>query len=202
MILKCFRDASSLRVNLAKSKLYGIGVNSEEVNRADVILNSGFDSLPFIYLGLPKEVRVFHGSSGAKFALIKVLGFGGWLSMNLGLLGKWRWRFLNEQEALWRKVISVLYDNDGGLQNISGVGLKKGIWDGIVSSSLAIDDTGVAFSHSFIKKDSDGDTTLFWEDLWDAYSKVGRVRGLPPRLGACRPCLITSSLYTFIYHFG
>ncbi|GKD44546.1 hypothetical protein Tco_1269191, partial [Tanacetum coccineum] len=108
MILKCFRDASSLRVNLAKSKLYGIGVNSEEVNRADVILNSGFDSLPFIYLGL---------------------------------------------------------------QNISGVGLKKGIWDGIVSSSLAIDDTGVAFSHSFIKKDSDGDTTLFWEDLWDAYSK-------------------------------
>ncbi|GKE00582.1 hypothetical protein Tco_1388565, partial [Tanacetum coccineum] len=91
--------------------------------------------------------------------------------MNLGLLGKWRWRFLNEQEALWRKVISVLYDNDGGLQNISGVGLKKGIWDGIVSSSLAIDDTGVAFSHSFIKKDSDGDTALFWEDLWDAYSK-------------------------------
>ncbi|GJT88897.1 RNA-directed DNA polymerase, eukaryota, reverse transcriptase zinc-binding domain protein [Tanacetum coccineum] len=46
-----FKDASGLRVNLAKSKLYEIGVNSEEVNRAAIILNYGYDSLPFIYLG-------------------------------------------------------------------------------------------------------------------------------------------------------
>ncbi|PWA63847.1 Endonuclease/exonuclease/phosphatase [Artemisia annua] len=56
-------------------------------------------------------------------------------AMNLSLLGKWRWRFLNEQEALWRKVISVLFDSDGGFKNIRGAELKKGIWDGIILSA-------------------------------------------------------------------
>ncbi|GJS96150.1 putative RNA-directed DNA polymerase [Tanacetum coccineum] len=214
MILKCFQDASGLRVNLAKSKLYEIGVNSV------VILNCGFDSLPFIYLGLPVGMKMNCVESwnevidcftnrisswktkilsiGSRMTLTKAvlgslplfyfsifrapskvlqnleknhsrffwgfkegskgiswvkwskvcsnksvggLGVGSLKSMNLGLLGKWRWRFLNEHEALWRKVISVLYDYEGGFQNISRAGLKKGIWDGIVSSSLAIDDT-------------------------------------------------------------
>ncbi|GJT68519.1 putative RNA-directed DNA polymerase [Tanacetum coccineum] len=256
-----FKDASGLRVNLAKSKLYGIGVNSEEVNRAAVILNCGYDALPFIYLGLPVGMKMNRVESwsevidrftnrlsswkskilsiGGRMTLTKAvlgslplfyfsifrapskvlqnlekirsrifwgfkegskgiswvkwskvcsnksvggLGVGSLKSMNLGLLGKWRWRFLNEQEALWRKVISVLYDNDGGFHNISGAGLKKGIWDGILSSSVAIDDTGVAFSHSFIKKVSDGDTTLFWEDSWVAHGPCLKLRF--PRLYA------------------
>ncbi|GKD07956.1 arginine repressor C-terminal-like domain-containing protein [Tanacetum coccineum] len=58
MILKCFQDAFGLRVNLAKSKLYEIGVNSEEVNRVVVIQNCGFESLPFIYLGLSVGMKM------------------------------------------------------------------------------------------------------------------------------------------------
>ncbi|PWA68310.1 hypothetical protein CTI12_AA307400 [Artemisia annua] len=96
------------------------------------------------------------------------LGVGSLKALNFGLLGKWRWRFLNEQEALWRKVISVLYNNDDGFQNLIGAGLKKGIWDGIVSFSLAIDDMGLAFSPLFIKKVSNGDSIWFWEDFWVA----------------------------------
>ncbi|GJV50255.1 hypothetical protein Tco_1440467, partial [Tanacetum coccineum] len=60
--------------------------------------------------------------------------------------------------------------------------LKKSIWDGIVSSSLAIDDTGLAFSHSFIKKASDDETTLFWEDSWVAPGPCLKLRF--PRLYA------------------
>nr|GEX19814.1 RNA-directed DNA polymerase, eukaryota, reverse transcriptase zinc-binding domain protein [Tanacetum cinerariifolium] len=34
---------------------------------------------------------------------------------NLGLLGKWKWIFLTEKDALWRKVINGFYGRDGGL---------------------------------------------------------------------------------------
>ncbi|PWA59535.1 reverse transcriptase zinc-binding domain-containing protein [Artemisia annua] len=63
------------------------------------------------------EVRVFHGSSGAKFVLIKMK------------------MVLNQRTRSF---------------------IEK-----------AIDDMGLAFSHSFIKKVSNGDSTLFWKDSWD-----------------------------------
>ncbi|GJZ88521.1 hypothetical protein Tco_0660303 [Tanacetum coccineum] len=72
----------------------------------------------------------------------------------------------------------VLNDNYGGFENVTGVGLKTGTWDGIVSSSLAIDDMGLAFSDSFIKKVSNGDLTLFWEDSWIAPGPCFRLRFL------------------------
>jgi hypothetical protein len=38
---------------------------------------------------------------------------------NLSLLGKWRWRFLNEKDTLWRKVISKIHGSDGGFDDNS-----------------------------------------------------------------------------------
>ncbi|PWA41640.1 hypothetical protein CTI12_AA552240 [Artemisia annua] len=37
------------------------------------------------------------------------LGVGSLLAKNLGLLGKWKWRFLVEKDALWRIVIREFY---------------------------------------------------------------------------------------------
>lgn len=61
------------------------------------------------------------------------LGVGSIRCANISLLGKWRWRFLNEKDALWRKVINVFYGEYGGFDTINGLGLKKGVWKGIVS---------------------------------------------------------------------
>ena len=43
------------------------------------------------------------------------LGVGSLLAKNLGHLGKWKWRFLTEKNALWQQVMSEFYGNDGGV---------------------------------------------------------------------------------------
>ncbi|GJZ23263.1 hypothetical protein Tco_0560722 [Tanacetum coccineum] len=42
------------------------------------------------------------------------LGIGNLLAKNYGILCKWKWRFLSEEEALWRMVIKVFYGEEGG----------------------------------------------------------------------------------------
>ncbi|GKB89145.1 reverse transcriptase domain, reverse transcriptase zinc-binding domain protein, partial [Tanacetum coccineum] len=63
VILKCFEEASGLKVNLSKSKLYGVGVSIEEVKAVASSLCCINDSLPFIYLGLPVGKKM-HLSDG------------------------------------------------------------------------------------------------------------------------------------------
>lgn len=62
-ILKCFQEALGLCVNLAKSKLYGIGVNQDEVSHIASIINCSHDYLPFKYLGLPVGKDMFKYNS-------------------------------------------------------------------------------------------------------------------------------------------
>ncbi|GJU50245.1 putative RNA-directed DNA polymerase [Tanacetum coccineum] len=52
-ILKCFELGSGLKVNLAKSRILGVGVPINVVQEVSASLGCAHDSLPFIYLGLP-----------------------------------------------------------------------------------------------------------------------------------------------------
>ncbi|GKA05333.1 protein TPX2, partial [Tanacetum coccineum] len=54
-LLKCFEKASGLRINLSKSKLYGVGVSEVEVEEMAHMLKCRPGKLPFMYLGLPIE---------------------------------------------------------------------------------------------------------------------------------------------------
>ncbi|GKB02539.1 RNA-directed DNA polymerase, eukaryota [Tanacetum coccineum] len=49
----CFEKASGLKVNIAKSRLYGVGVSRLDVEVVASSLGCDHGSLPFIYLGLP-----------------------------------------------------------------------------------------------------------------------------------------------------
>ncbi|KAJ9557802.1 hypothetical protein OSB04_012416 [Centaurea solstitialis] len=51
-LMECFYSVSGLKINLNKSKLYGIGVN-DEVKKWAVTLGCGYGKLPLLYLGLP-----------------------------------------------------------------------------------------------------------------------------------------------------
>ena len=51
-ILKCFFKASGLKINLHKSKLMGIGVSNNEVDRAAKLVGCSTFTTPFIYLGV------------------------------------------------------------------------------------------------------------------------------------------------------
>ena len=53
LLLQCFHEVSGLKINLAKSKVFGLGVEEEEVQRWSQRLGCGWGTLPFIYLGLP-----------------------------------------------------------------------------------------------------------------------------------------------------
>ncbi|KAL4586081.1 hypothetical protein LXL04_010712 [Taraxacum kok-saghyz] len=52
-ILRCFYLASGLKVNLNKSKVFGVGVEDEEIADLAGILNCDSGTFPFTYLGLP-----------------------------------------------------------------------------------------------------------------------------------------------------
>ncbi|GKB26926.1 reverse transcriptase domain, reverse transcriptase zinc-binding domain protein [Tanacetum coccineum] len=52
-ILKCFEEVFGLKVNYNKSKLYGIGVNEEEMMDMARWMGCGTGEFPFTYLGLP-----------------------------------------------------------------------------------------------------------------------------------------------------
>ncbi|GJW57915.1 hypothetical protein Tco_0104646 [Tanacetum coccineum] len=52
-ILKCFEDVSGLKVNYNKSKIYGIGVNEEDMAEMARWMRCGIGDIPFTYLGLP-----------------------------------------------------------------------------------------------------------------------------------------------------
>ncbi|GJW04928.1 DNA-directed DNA polymerase [Tanacetum coccineum] len=46
---------------------------------------------------------------------------GSILAKNMGLLGKWKWRFLVEKNALWRTMIKDFYGLDGGFERLSAL---------------------------------------------------------------------------------
>ncbi|GKB24140.1 hypothetical protein Tco_0863541 [Tanacetum coccineum] len=66
------------------------------------------------------------------------LGIGSLRAKNLGLLEKWWWRFLNEKNAVWCKVISMFYGVDGGFSSRIGSGLHKSNWENVISSGEVI----------------------------------------------------------------
>ncbi|RVW90819.1 putative ribonuclease H protein [Vitis vinifera] len=89
------------------------------------------------------------------------LGIRNLAIFNKALLGKWLWRFANENESLWKQIISSKYDlqNGGwcskGVRDCYGVGVWKAIRNGWESFR--------SHSHFFV---GDGTKVKFWKDLW------------------------------------
>ncbi|GKC00637.1 hypothetical protein Tco_0986773 [Tanacetum coccineum] len=110
------------------------------------------------------------------------LGVGSIKAKNLSLLGKWRWRFLNEKDALLWKVISKIYDSDGGFDVRMGSGQKSSIWGSIIGSCSELNQIDISLSNLIVKKISSGRQTLFWNDIW--LKDIGPLKFHFPRLYA------------------
>nr|GEV29968.1 RNA-directed DNA polymerase, eukaryota, reverse transcriptase zinc-binding domain protein [Tanacetum cinerariifolium] len=101
---------------------------------------------------------------------------------NLGLLGKWKWRFLNEEKALWRVAINEFYGPDGGFEVASDGSAIGGIWADILKVVTQTEDIDVSIKDSFILKVANGSSTSYWKDHY--CGEDSRLMCLFPRLFA------------------
>ncbi len=85
---------------------------------------------------------------------------------NLGLLGKWWWRFRKSGEALWVRVIKGIWGESGGVGRSKDESQVTGVWGEIVRVGFEIESKGINFVNSFRRKVGKGDEVKFWEDVW------------------------------------
>ncbi|GJU24505.1 putative RNA-directed DNA polymerase, eukaryota, reverse transcriptase zinc-binding domain protein [Tanacetum coccineum] len=114
-LLKCFQLVSGLKVNLSKSKLYGIGIEMEEIEDYARSLECRAGKLPFLYLGLPignnmgriENWNIMVDKFKSKLAdwKAKMISFGGRLTLVKSVLGSLSLYFF----SLFRAPMSVLH---------------------------------------------------------------------------------------------
>ncbi|GKA81884.1 RNA-directed DNA polymerase, eukaryota, reverse transcriptase zinc-binding domain protein [Tanacetum coccineum] len=110
------------------------------------------------------------------------LGVGSLKAKNMGLLGKWKWRFRNDRNSLRRKIIKEIYGSECGFNLNIGTGLNSGIWSNIVSCCVEIDQNGIPLSNLIERKVYSGKQTQFWNDGW--IKDRGPLKNIFPRLYA------------------
>ncbi|GJV29188.1 hypothetical protein Tco_1385636 [Tanacetum coccineum] len=85
---------------------------------------------------------------------------------NQTMLSKWWWRFLNEDNAFWRKIIISIHGDQGGLSTGSFSPYKMGPWYQIVKLKDDILSYGITLPSLFKRKIGNGLPTKFWLDSW------------------------------------
>nr|GEX87758.1 RNA-directed DNA polymerase, eukaryota [Tanacetum cinerariifolium] len=90
------------------------------------------------------------------------LGVSSLFALNRGLLAKWVWRFLSQDNSLWCQLISVIHGSS--ITNITTS--YPSTWNSIIKEFNSLKVLGVdVFSHCKIRI-GNGLLTRFWKDLW------------------------------------
>ncbi|GJT13682.1 RNA-directed DNA polymerase, eukaryota [Tanacetum coccineum] len=105
------------------------------------------------------------------------LGVSSFFALNRGLLAKWVWRFLSQDNSLWCQLISAIHGS-----NITDLSTAyPSTWNSIIKEFNYLKVQGVdVFSHCKIRI-GNGLHTRFWKDLWIGDCTLS---GLFPRLFA------------------
>ncbi|XP_076883363.1 putative mitochondrial protein AtMg01250 [Bidens hawaiensis] len=87
-ILRCFHLCSGLKINLNKSKLYGCGVDGNEVGRMADILGCSPDLIPFTYLGLKVGANMNRVNSWSPVIEVFYSRLSKWKASSLSIGGR------------------------------------------------------------------------------------------------------------------
>jgi hypothetical protein len=89
--------------------------------------------------------------------------------VNVSLLAKWRWRFLQSEQALWKEVIAAKYGPDFltnvVFNRIAGARIASPWWKDICSLENYVDSKNW-LSEAIVRKVNDGASTSFWSHVW------------------------------------
>nr|GEY07254.1 protein kinase-like domain, beta-lactamase/transpeptidase-like protein [Tanacetum cinerariifolium] len=152
-ILKCYEEVSGLKINLRKSKLYGVGVERVEVERMARYMRYSTGDIPFTYLGLPIGVNMG-----------RVVAWNGVIENFKNKLSEWKAKTMSFGERL---MLVKLEDGKVEMRLKSG-----GVWAEIIKVGKSFDRIEGMFVNNFYKTVGDGLDTSFWLDKWVGDSKL------------------------------
>ncbi|GJT05680.1 RNA-directed DNA polymerase, eukaryota, reverse transcriptase zinc-binding domain protein [Tanacetum coccineum] len=94
------------------------------------------------------------------------LGIGSIFGLNIGLLFKWIWKFLNNNSDLWPRVIQCIYGHDGGISAAPNISHKRSTWGSIRLSIQSLKQKGIDLISLCSRKIGNGVGSRFWDDNW------------------------------------
>ncbi|GJS64070.1 RNA-directed DNA polymerase, eukaryota [Tanacetum coccineum] len=94
------------------------------------------------------------------------LGIDSLSSSNISLLSKWWWRFYNESDSLWGRVIRSIHGPQGGLLDTSIIKSKSGPWHNIAKLRDDLQLREIDLPSLFKIKIGNGEIAKFWLDKW------------------------------------
>jgi len=155
------------------------------------LIKAVVNCLPIYYLSLfrmPKKVaneiirmqRRFlwnEGKSGRILPLVKWeviqqpkckggLGVGDLVTKNAALLFKWWWRYVSEENSLWRKVVQSVHNEDNTIFPSYSLSKVPGPWQNMKKLLLEQHPAAQTFLHHISITVGKGSKISFWEDRW------------------------------------
>ncbi|GJS31041.1 hypothetical protein Tco_0491661 [Tanacetum coccineum] len=158
------------RLTLIKSVLGSLGIYYFSTFKAPVTIINKLESIcrNFFWGGNSDDGKIAwvawekvlapHDQGGLNIRSLKIF--------NQAMLAKWWWRFVNEENALWRKIIISIHGLIGGLTMGSSSLYKSGPWYHIrmLKDELFLHD--INLPSIFKRKIGNGLSTKFWLDSW------------------------------------
>ncbi|GJR10771.1 RNA-directed DNA polymerase, eukaryota [Tanacetum coccineum] len=186
-VLECFYRASGLRINMSKSKLMGLHVDSDKVKRDAIKRGCLTFKTPFTYLGSTVSLGVlrklesirshfFNGHDpncnkalwvNWKMVLAHKdkggLSVSSLFALNRGLMFKWIWRFYMQDTFLWVRVIKAIYGEAGNMDAKVKAG-PTSCWMSIVHEAKSLVNKCIDLFKFMHFKLGNGENARFWED--------------------------------------
>ncbi|GAU12446.1 hypothetical protein TSUD_229800 [Trifolium subterraneum] len=170
-VLRGFELVSGLKINFMKSKLYGINVDDRFLEAGSSFLSCRSDVIPFKFLGIPTGANPRRKETWKPVVDAMTKRLSSWRSRQLSygaLLSKWKWRFLNDGEAVWADLIQFRY---GHLPTkllsgeVASIGIKDSIWwRDVISVGHSADENWFRSNVSAVV--GDGTNIGFWKFKW------------------------------------
>ncbi|XP_021979487.1 uncharacterized protein LOC110875597 [Helianthus annuus] len=166
-ILRVLFLVTGLKVNMKKSRLYGVGVSEDKVERMVLDTLEGIRrSFVWGSKGGKKKIKWVSWNCITKPKDRGGLGLGDLQSLNWALTAKWFWRFKNNDDALWVKVVQAIHGSDFNNDLVPVNNQVNGIWKDIVSVNKNCISMGMDIRESLLFKDNKWIWAGYKEDLF------------------------------------